>query len=202
MAKRTAKEVLDAIDAWKGEDALDAEMESILAMTPEERERELEAAGYDVQAEKAKARVWREKARRGELSEAAAVPPAPEAQPLPVATKAEPAKTAAAVIPLRPRPRSTLRVLTVMAAAAACILGVIVGVVPLRDRGHPDNVGSSPTEAARHLREAAFSDCDATHWELCLRRLDDARAIDPDGESSAKVKQYRQKAEQELRRNR
>src|SRR5260370_33242573 len=69
MEKRTAKDVLDTIDAWEDDDAIDAEMERVLAMTREEREAELRAAGYDVEAEKAKARAWHEMAKRGDVTE-------------------------------------------------------------------------------------------------------------------------------------
>jgi hypothetical protein len=44
MTKRTAKELWDALD----EATLDAEIESELAMTPEERRRALVKAGYDL----------------------------------------------------------------------------------------------------------------------------------------------------------
>src|SRR5260370_42198608 len=69
MEKRTAKDVLDTIDAWEDDNAIDAEMERVLAMTPEEREAELRAAGYDVEAEKAKARAWHETAKRGDVTD-------------------------------------------------------------------------------------------------------------------------------------
>ena len=67
MAKRSPQQVLDAIDAWDEDDAIDAEMKRVLARTPEERENDLRAAGVDVEAERVKAREWREKAAGGDL---------------------------------------------------------------------------------------------------------------------------------------
>jgi hypothetical protein len=69
MEKRTAKDVLDAIDAWKDEDAIDVEMERVLAMTPEEIDRNLEAAGVDLEAERANADAALEAAKRGDVAE-------------------------------------------------------------------------------------------------------------------------------------
>ncbi|HEV3193038.1 MAG TPA: hypothetical protein VGY54_21170 [Polyangiaceae bacterium] len=69
MKKRAATDVLDTIHASDDNSAIDAEMERILAMTPEEREAELRTAGYDVEAEKAKARAWHEMAKRGDMTE-------------------------------------------------------------------------------------------------------------------------------------
>ena len=69
MAKRAPEEVLDAIDAWADDDAIDAEMERILARTPAEREAELRAAGIDVEADKAKGLAWLEAAKRGDVTE-------------------------------------------------------------------------------------------------------------------------------------
>jgi hypothetical protein len=64
MAKRSPEEVLDALDAWDEDDAIDAEMERVLAMTPEGRESELRAAGVDLKAERVKALEGRGKAIR------------------------------------------------------------------------------------------------------------------------------------------
>jgi len=69
MAKRSPEEVLDAIDAWTDDAAIDAEMERILAMTPAECEAELRAAGIDIEADKAKGRAWLEAAKRGDVTE-------------------------------------------------------------------------------------------------------------------------------------
>ena len=61
------------------EDEIDEEMERVLAMTPEEIDRDLEAHGIDLQAEHAKADAWLERAKRGE----ALIPTAPAPAPAP-----------------------------------------------------------------------------------------------------------------------
>jgi hypothetical protein len=48
MAKRTASERWAALEALTTEDEIDAEMEAVLAMTPEQRRKELETAGFDM----------------------------------------------------------------------------------------------------------------------------------------------------------
>ncbi len=90
----------------------------------------------------------------------------------------------------RPRRITTLPVLTLLAATLG-VLGVVVGIVPqVRDFLHPVNVasGRKPTPADA-MREKA----------LCLRLLDEARAMDPDGDRTSQVKEYRQKAETRLK---
>src|SRR5260370_19746837 len=119
MAKRTPQQVLDAIDAWEDEDEVDEEMERVLAMTPEEIDRDLEAHGIDLQAEHAKADAWLAKAKRGE----ALIPiaPAPAAAPPPAPTTAPAPTPRAAVVQLRPRGRPTTRGLTSMPARLAVL---------------------------------------------------------------------------------
>jgi hypothetical protein len=57
MDKRSPEEVLKALDAWDEDDAIDAEMQRVAAMTPDELKEELRAAGVDVEAEQARARA-------------------------------------------------------------------------------------------------------------------------------------------------
>jgi hypothetical protein len=59
MPMRTPAETLAALEAQSDDD----EMDSVLAMTPEERARELEAGGFDQAAEDAKADALRASAR-------------------------------------------------------------------------------------------------------------------------------------------
>jgi hypothetical protein len=69
MKKRTPQQILDAIDAWNQPEIaaeIDAEMERVLAMTSEQVEVELRAAGVDVEADDAKGRDAYERAQRGE----------------------------------------------------------------------------------------------------------------------------------------
>jgi hypothetical protein len=57
--KRSPEEILKSID----EPDVDDELERVLAMTPEERRAELEAAGVDVQELHARAEAWSQKAK-------------------------------------------------------------------------------------------------------------------------------------------
>jgi hypothetical protein len=96
MPKRNPEDVRKDI-----EDAdLDAEMERVLAMTPEQRRGELEAAGVDLAEVHAKADALYEKMR--------AKPPAP--------------------IPLRPQPNRARVVILV--AAVAAIAALVVALMP------------------------------------------------------------------------
>jgi hypothetical protein len=89
-----------------------------------------------------------------------------------------------------------------MMAATLGVLVVLVGVVPrVHDLLHrPDDVGGGlrPTPAEA-MREKAFVACDARRYDECQRLLDEARAMDPDGDRTPQVKEYRQKAETGLR---
>ena len=100
----------------------------------------------------------------------------------------------------RPRRTTTVRVLTLLAATLG-VLGVVVGVMPqVRDFLHPVNVaGRRKPTPADAMREKAFLACDAQRYNECLRLLDEARAMDPNGDRTSQVKEYRQKAETGLK---
>lgn len=49
----------------------------------------------------------------------------------------------------------------------------------------------TPLHRAAELRESAFEQCNAEHFEECLRLLDEAAALDPVGDTDAKVKAVR-----------
>jgi hypothetical protein len=105
--------------------------------------------------------------------------------------------------PLRPRRRTTVRVLTVL-AATFCVLGLVVGVLPrVHDWLRPENVaGGRKPPPADAIRQPAFAACDAQRWAECLRLLDEARTIDPNGDQAPQVKEYRLKAETGLQSTR
>jgi hypothetical protein len=52
-------------------------------------------------------------------------------------------------------------------------------------------VSESPAKRAAELRREALAACDAQRYRECQERLDDARALDPDGEQSPEVKARR-----------
>jgi hypothetical protein len=168
MAKRTDRQVWAALE----EDALDAEMDAVLAMTPEERRRELKAAGFDLDKVHAQA-------------DAIGAELAPQAA-------AKPMQPARMTI-MRPKRRRMVIIVPVVIALAA---GIAVVVSPyVTDQGvsahRPDD---TPIERARALREQARDDCDARRWEACLQKLDDARALDPQGDGAEDVQSTRRTA--------
>jgi hypothetical protein len=181
MSKRTPEEVLNEIESWDDgesdpevDEAVDVEMARVLAMTPEERARELRAAGVDIEAERAKADAWLEKAK------GAAV--APEDAP----SRGD----------ARPRGRFAIRTIALLAAA---IVGVLAGVfVVPRFTGAGGDVASPPPSAAQ-LREKAFAACEAQKWNECLDLLDKARAKDPAGEADERVQLLRRTAQHPVR---
>jgi hypothetical protein len=217
MAKRSPEQILDALDAWDQDDAIDAEMERILARTPEERENDLRAAGIDVEAERTKAREWREKAARGEIPAIAKLAqPAAVALPAPSSQAKQPQYEPASAIPVKPasivgKTRVPMHVRWAALLAAATV-GLIVGALamPVAEmvRGpdispYADKAGSPMGASAytvAELRRMSFEACDAQRWDACLWGLDLARKRDPDGDKDARVREYRQRAESARRR--
>ena len=47
--------------------------------------------------------------------------------------------------------------------------------------------GPTPAERALAMRTEAFTKCEARAWDACERKLDDATALDPDGERTPEV---------------
>jgi hypothetical protein len=169
MSKRTPEETLAAIESQ----AADDDMDDVLAMTPEERRRELAAAGFDLAATAAKAEA---------LHAAAQVP------------------TSAVVVPLRPR--RTLRV--VMLLAAALTIAAVATILARRDpqvaHFHPDTPSPSdePTPAQRNaaeLRKQAAAACDAKKIAECVDRMNEARDLDPAGDTLPEAKAIRERIE-------
>jgi DNA-directed RNA polymerase specialized sigma24 family protein len=55
-----------------------------------------------------------------------------------------------------------------------------------------------PLDRARALREKAFEDCDRAAWRACLDELDEAKKLDPAGDTDPKVGAARAKANDAL----
>jgi hypothetical protein len=187
MTKRTAQETWDALD----EAALDAEIDRVIAMTPEEREQELSKAGFDVDKVHAESDAFYEKlqAMRPEL---AADPPAPA-----------PAQ-AANVLPLpsqpAKRPRRAL-VVGVGVGAALALAASIAVIIQMSTPGPP--VGGpdppvTPAQRAETLRHSAGESCQHEHWQTCLDSLDEAREADPQGDVAPEVQALRKLATEKL----
>jgi len=79
---------------------------------------------------------------------------------------------------------------------------VLAIVLLLWARGRDEHVSSprpsyvapppeTPAEHATRLRRDAKTACDASDFVTCRARLDDARALDPDGEATPEVRQLR-----------
>ena len=67
-----------------------------------------------------------------------------------------------------------------------------------RIRTRRRRTGETPEERAIALRAIAAHACDAGQWESCLRRLDRARALDPDGDRDPRVQELRARADNGL----
>jgi hypothetical protein len=193
MTKRTASELWDALD----EATADSELESMATRTPEEHRRELAGAGYDLDKVHADADAF-----FASMPAAAAATPAPEAASSPAASKA-PAASAApapavsappappAVSPLRPRrmrPAVVVPIALALAAAVALVIRAASPPPPVA-HGRPDDMAD-----AADLRREAQEACRARSWKTCLDRLDEARALDPSGDTNPEVQSLRHTA--------
>ena len=102
------------------------------------------------------------------------------------------------------------RWLAELATAAAVLLLALVLWHWLRrpttspENIRPDEVASTkppeptPLERARALRAEAEQACQRSEWQPCLERLDEARRLDPAGDSSPEVTGLRERAQQAL----
>lgn len=160
MRKPTADEVLRGIEESDVDDAVNR----ALRASPEERRKELAAAGYSAE------KLDREAdALYARLREAKSPAKAPEAPP-----------------PERPRAGRTRWVQWAAVAAAAAV------VVVLARNARRDDVGAArDTHAAEALRVEAFAACDKAQWQACEAKLDEAMRLDPDGEQEPRVQKAR-----------
>jgi hypothetical protein len=88
-----------------------------------------------------------------------------------------------------------------IAAAAALIAAAVASpeIVAMfkRDEIRPDEYDAMPQheltqdERAAQLRGRAFEECQARKWGTCVGLLDEARKLDPAGESDTRVKSWR-----------
>lgn len=174
-------------DLWRElvDEAGEDEIERATRVSVAQAEAELTAAGFDVAAERAKADAFLEALAAGggaSRSEEATRRPA------------EPTRGR--------RPRSA--VLWLAAAATFAAGGVLYAT--LHASPEPVAKGHSPAPSApapiapsaddlavaADLRRKAAAACDAKQWSVCLAVLDQARAVDPDGDTT--VTRLREKA--------
>lgn len=182
MAERKPEDVLKDIV----ESDADEEIDRVLAMTPEQRRAELEAAGVDIADLHAKADAVHER-----LTGTAK----PEAEAKTAGKTAEP--PTAKVRSLPPKAPSRSLVNLVAAAAASFVLG---GAAHALLTGSENLVGRPPPDrgAAVEMRRQAFAACEAKRWAECVARFDDAKLVDPEGDSAADVQAARQQARRAL----
>jgi hypothetical protein len=179
MPTRTPAETLAVLEAQSDDD----EMDSVLAMTPEERGRELEAAGFDRADGDAKADVLRAVARAPSSS----------------------------VTAIRPRPLP--RVLTLAAAGLALAAAVFAAVVlldrgpkiapitpdneqyPHEPRPPPETPAMLAMRRAADLRKRAAASCEAQDITECSEYIVQARRLDPAGDTSPEARAVYQQIE-------
>jgi hypothetical protein len=173
MPKPTPEEVLKAIE----EPDPDEEMERVLAMTPEQRRAELEAAGVDMKELHAKADAMHERlvqaAAEGKTGETAEQPQ---------------------VRSLRPKPPRRSIVNLAAAASLVAVAGGAFYTVATRPPG--PGVTSPDLETAAGLRKRALDACSREQWTECLAGLDQAKGLDPAGDDAAAVQAARRRAGQ------
>jgi hypothetical protein len=189
-----------------GEDLIEA----AAAVSVEQAEKELREAGFDVDAERARAEsflLWLEgkSAAAVAVEEAAVAPSAPmvaEAVP----QDAPPERAHAARTEKAPRRKARPAVVW-LAAAAVVTAGAAIAYVETRpEEAPPPAPAPTPTVtpappppsldlvAAADLRHRAAAACDANRPTECLTLLDEAAAKDPAGDAMPEVARLRERA--------
>jgi hypothetical protein len=184
MPKLTPEELLRSLDDFGEDDSPDEDMDAVLAMTPEQIQRELEAAGY-TEAEL----VAQDEALLGRFSRAGARAPTTPIAP------ATPTTRVAEVIPLAARRRvSRWVVLLPMAAAFALVAFEGPAMVAWwTDDSEPHPPVTHPHEEpdARSMRREATKAMEAGEWRKALELLDRAKREDPAGDEAPQVQDAR-----------
>jgi hypothetical protein len=85
-----------------------------------------------------------------------------------------------------------------LAAAGVVGLFLAVGYYYWQEQKVPPVTHDAPVERARKLRHDALERCKARDYRPCLRGLDEARALDPAGDSVESVRAARRDAERAL----
>lgn len=206
----TAGDTTDLAAGWGFvEDLLAAEeLERLEKLTDAELAAELKADGLDAErlpgatelvaagAERARepdaARGWRhvEKLLQEGKLDASRLPSAAEL--VARASAGSGRSEAAKVVPIASRRRARL-VAALAAVAAVPLVALAYGsrlALVAAWNGEP-----TPHERAEALRSEAIASCDAALWQACRRKLDEALAMDPDGEAQPRVQAARRAIE-------
>src|ERR1700722_11050632 len=192
-SKRTPEEILKAIE----EPSLDDEIERVMAMTPDERRAELEAAGFDMNELHAEADAFGAQMKQDVVED-----------------RKREVLAEARARSLRP-PRSRQRMVLLLAAAIGTV--AVAGGVLATGVGSPSpGPGSSRPETpaspapsparlplpvaarAREFRRRGLAECAKTAWQECLDDLNRARDLEPGGEDDPEVLKARNAAEDAL----
>jgi hypothetical protein len=158
------------------EQARDDEMvEELASKSDAELDRELAAAGIDVEKEKAEAQAFRQKLEKSVAERRARLAAKGQAD-----ARRKPRS-------LRRRPLAAIVAASVAAASAG---GVIVA------RIGPSIVTKPPNAA--EIRREGLDACKARSWQHCLEKLDSARELDPEGDRAGEVQEARRAADEAL----
>jgi hypothetical protein len=174
-------------DAWDALEkmSLDDEAERVGGLSDDALDRELASKGLDPKALRARGEALAAKL-------AATAPARPKAVGRPSTLRAKDAL-----------PRARLPVLLAAAAIAAAAIVVFAMAGPaivamIRHNVIGPDVWDAlpkrelpPEERAVQLRDNAFKECESMRWETCEDLLDEARKLNPAGESDPRVKQWR-----------
>ncbi len=179
-------------------------IEQAAAVSVAQAERELAEAGFDVQAERARAEAF-----LASLEGTAASEPTAAQVAVQEALKESRQRVEKRAEAGRRKPRP---VAVWLAAAAAVTAGAAVAYVETRPEEGPapspttppSTASPAPTPpdlvaAARDLGASRRGRCNSGRAEECLSLLDDAKKKDPAGEERDDVKALRQQAEDEMR---
>ena len=211
--KRTPEDLMRALREYEK----DADVEAVLAMSPDEVDRELRASGLDPEAVNAMGRATAEAALAKVLERMGPpVPPAPTSAPGAHGPH-EPAiaRDAATAGPPVPGAATSLALAILGVVALVIIALIVVFIGPGRQAPRPHDTvvpstdaSARPTEEtspdrliAKSLREDATRACAKTEWAACLDALEDARRLDPAGEETPLVKVLRKAARDGLRQD-
>jgi hypothetical protein len=99
----------------------------------------------------------------------------------------------------KPMSRAAWAAAAVAAAGAAALVATEGGAIVTALRGNPHDIGPDrpgpappPEQYASRLRDEAIASCHAGDLETCRAKLDEAKALDPAGETDPRVVQARE----------
>jgi hypothetical protein len=214
MPKLTPEELLRAIeqepvhdddadddaheDAGAADRAFDAAVAEVLAMSPEERRRDLEKHGVDVEALHAETAAFLGRPASaapsaGHASPVSASAPAPAPAVAPAPPPTPPAQAPISLASRRKKPPTLLLVAAALALCAAAAASIYFrSPEPPPTPPPPPKVEPpprSPGPDIAELRQEGLAACKAQSWRVCWDKLEAADRADPAG-AHAQVVEY------------